>query len=103
LKMSEKTPKEMQSMYRVSKDRLRSEARTTKKVKLKDGTKAHEVPVIKNWGAGKNPGIMLAPYKEELKNVDKVVIQLESKNPFKANITDTRAVERGRGKYKVRE
>lgn len=103
--MSEKTPKEIQSMYRVTKDQLRSEVRTTKKVKLKDGTKAHEVPVIKNWGSGKNPGVMFAPYKKELRNVDKVVIKLESKlgEPFKATITDARAVERGRGKYKVRE
>lgn len=97
--MSEK--KDRGRLYRVSESQLRSEVRTTKKVKLKDGSKAHETSVMK-VGAGKNPTVMLAPYKKELKNVDKVVIQLQSKKPFKATITDARAVKRGRGKYKSR-
>lgn len=94
--MGEKAPQEIQSMYRVRKDQLRSEVRTTKKVKLKDGSTAYETSVMK-VGAGKNPTIMLSPFKKQLENVDKVAIQQNPSNPSEIII---RKLERGRGRPK---
>lgn len=96
MKMGEKAPQEIQSMYRVRKDQLRSEVRTTKKVKLKDGSTAYETSVMK-VGAGKNPTIMLSPFKKQLENVDKVAIQQNPSNPSEIII---RKLERGRGRPK---
>ena len=92
--MSEK--KDWRSLYRVTKNQLRSEVRRTKRVRLKDGSTAYETSVMK-WGAGKNPGVMLAPFKKQLKNVDKVAIQLRSENPLEIVIKKS---ERGRGRPK---
>lgn len=97
MKMRE-IPEEIKSMYHVSKDQLRSEVRVTKKVRHKDGRTVYETSVMK-WGAGKNPGIMLAPYKKlfEEQKIDRVAIQLESANPLRIMITKS---ERGRGRPK---
>lgn len=74
-----------------------SEARITKRIRTKNGKTLYEIPIIKNWGAGRNPGIMLAPYKKQLQTVDRVTVELISEKPFAALIKKS---ERGRGRPK---
>jgi len=92
--MSEK--KDWRSLYRVTKNQLRSEVRRTKRVKLKDGSMAYKTSVM-TVGTGKNPCVMLAPFKRQLQNVREVAIQLNPKNPSEIVI---RKLERGRGRPK---
>ena len=51
-------------------------------------------------GAGKNPTIMLAPFKKQLKDVKKVDIQLRSENPLEIVVKKS---ERGRGRPPTRD